>query len=98
MAALWWHEYERHVSEALSGLGELKTVIGDELTSHGFTDVRVNDVEVAGGKADCWISIAHFHISGRAYWEIVMGSADASDTAESTVLRVAKIIENLKFL
>jgi len=98
MAALWWHSEIRILSEALTSLAELKDVISVRLSQQGFTDVRVNDLEVAGGKNNCWVSIAHFHISGRRYWEVVMGSGDSADTTRKTVDKVVKLLEALTFL
>jgi hypothetical protein len=98
MAALWWHSEVRQVSEALSGIGELKRVISGSLGQRGFTDVRVNDLEVAGGKNACWVSIAHFHIADRQYWEVVMGTGDNSDTTRATVDEVVALLRGLRFL
>ncbi len=98
MAALWWHSEIRVLSEALTSLGELKDVIKVRLGEMGFKDVRVNDLEVAGGKNNVWVSIAHFHISGRKYWEVVMGSGDSGDTTRKTVDKVVKMLEGLLFL
>jgi hypothetical protein len=97
MAFLWWHGQRRHVSEALSGIGELKDVAANSLKERGFTDVRTNDLEVAGGKAGTWVSIGHFPISGRDYWEVIMGSGD-SDSTRTTVDEAAQILAGLRFL
>ncbi len=98
MAALWWHSEVRHVSEALSGVGELKSVIAGRLGQIGFANVHSDNLEVAGGKNGCWISIAHFHIAERQYWEVVMGSGDNVDTTRGTVNEVVAMLESLRFL
>ena len=97
MAFLWWHSQRRHVSEALSGIGELKNVAANALEERGFTNVRTNDLEVAGGKAGTGVSIGHFPISGRDYWEVIMGSGD-SDSTRATVDEAAQILAGLRFL
>jgi hypothetical protein len=85
------------VSEALSGIGELKGVVADTLKERGFTDVRTNDLEVAGGKAGTWVSIGHFPVSGRDYWEVIMGSGDSNST-KATVDEAVQILAGLRFL
>ena len=50
MASLWWNSEIRDVSVALSGIGELKSVISNALNGKGFSDVHVNNLEVAGEK------------------------------------------------
>ena len=53
--------------------------------------------QVAGGKAGTWVSIGHFPIAGRDYWEVVMGSGD-SDTTRATVEEASAILNGLVFL
>jgi hypothetical protein len=98
MATLWWHSGVRNVSEALSGLGELKSIISDKLKELGFSDVRVNGLEVAGGRDGCWLSIGHFHIVDRQYWEIVMCSGDTVEKTRGLVDEVVAMLEALRFL
>ena len=86
MAALFWNSEVRTLSEATANIGELKRVIENELQQNGFLDVRRNTLEVAGGKNSVWLSIAHFHIEGRRFWEVVMASGDFFDvTAKHTL-------------
>lgn len=99
MAALWWNSEVRHLSEALGNLGELKNVAKNELATRlHFTDVRSNELEVAGGKNGCWVSIAHFHIADRQFWEVVMCSGDAAETARTTTQEVVTMLRGLRFL
>lgn len=98
MSALWWNSRIRNVSEATSGIGELKYVISNSLREHGFNDVQVNDLEVAGGKNNCWLSIGHFQNSDRSYWEVVMCSGDTVETTRSTVEEVVTLLQGLHFL
>lgn len=98
MAALFWHSEVRHVSEASSGLGELKFAISNTLKDDEFFDVRVNNLEVAGGKNGCWVSIGHFHIADRQYWEIAMVSGDTVEVAKGIVDEVAAQLHGLRFL
>ncbi|HDX9637549.1 hypothetical protein [Bacillus thuringiensis] len=86
------------VSSALSGIGEYKGVLRTTLGQKGFSDVRSNDMEVAGGKNGCWVSIGHFHITDWTYWEIVMCGGDSPEITNATVNEVVTIIKNLRFL
>src|SRR5690606_21907183 len=76
MSALYWRSEVRVLREALANIGELKPVVSVEVGRDGFADVRHNQLEVAGGKNGCWISIAHFHIGDARFWEVVMGGGD----------------------
>ena len=98
MAALWWNSEIRNVSEALSGIGELKFVISNSLKGMGFSDVRSNNLEVAGGKNNTWVSIAHFHVVDRQYWEVVMGSGDNVEMTRGVVNEVVTMLRGLRFL
>ena len=98
MAALWWHSEVRVVSEALAGIGELKFVVSHSLRDKGFSDVRINDLEVAGGKSGCWMSLAHLHIADRRYWEVVMCSGDTAQASKATVDEVVAMLRALRFL
>ena len=98
MASLWWHSDSRHVSEALSGIGELRRVISHSLTQHGFADVRANDLEVAGGKSGCWVSIAHFAVTDRQYWEVVMSAGGDNQTTQQVRDEVVTMLRGLRFL
>jgi len=79
------------------GIGEFKGQAANALQEKGFADVRTNDLEVAGGKAGTWVSIGHFPIAGRDYWEVAMGSGD-SDTPRATVEEASAILNGLVFL
>jgi hypothetical protein len=98
MSALWWNSEVRIVSEALSGIEELKFVISRSLPEKGFSDVRVNDLEVAGGKNNCWLSIGHFHIADRSYWEVVMCAGDTLETTKGVAEEVVALLRELRFL
>jgi hypothetical protein len=98
MAALWWNSEVRIVSEATANIGELKRVIENALQQNGFLDVRRNDLEVAGGKNSCWVSIAHFHIDGPRFWEVVMASGDSVDVTQNTAGEAVGILRGLRFL
>lgn len=98
MSALYWHSEVRVLSEALANIGELKHVVSVELGRDGFADVRHNQLEVAGGKNGCWISIAHFHIGDARFWEVVMGGGDNFDTTKRTVEEVVTMLRGLRFL
>ncbi len=95
MSALWWNAEVREVSDALSGIGEWKFAISSSLRDKGFNDVRVNDLEVAGGKNNCWLSIGHFHIADRSYWEVVMCGGDTVETTKDTAEDVVTLLREL---
>jgi hypothetical protein len=98
MASLWWNSEVRDVSVALSGIGELKSVISNALNGKGFSDVHVNNLEVAGAKNGVWISIGHFHITDRQFWEIVMGSGNTVEQTKEIVDEVVTLLKGLRFL
>lgn len=98
MASLWWNSEVRDVSVALSGIGELKLVISNALKKKDFSDVSLNNLEVAGGKNGVWISIGHFHIADRRFWEIVMGSGDSVEQTKGVVNEVVTLLRDLRFL
>jgi hypothetical protein len=98
MASLWWQSQRRDVSGALAGVGELRFLIFNELQGQGFTGVVTNDLEVAGGKDGCWVSIAHFPIADRAFWEVVMVSGDTVEATRSIADSVAATLRNMHFL
>lgn len=98
MASLWWNSEVRDVSVALSGIGELKLVVSNALKEKGFSDVHINNLEVAGAKNGVWISIGHFHIADRRFWEIVMGSGDTGEQTKGIVNEVVTLLRGLRFL
>lgn len=95
---LWWNSEIRHLSEALANIGELKFVISNELKKMGFSDVGISRLDVAGNKAGCRVSIAHFYKTGREFWEVVMCVCKDTETAQRTVQEVVTMLHNLKFL
>lgn len=97
-ASLWWQSEKRHVSKALTGIGEFKLIIERSLELKGFNNVTVNSLEVAGGKNGCWLSIGHFIISDRLYWEVVMCSSNDMNQAKLLVEDVATTLNNLPSL
>jgi hypothetical protein len=98
MAALFWHSEVRMLSEATANIGELKRVIQHSLGQKGFANTRVNNLEVAGGKNESWVSIAHFHIADRRFWEVVMCSGTTTDKAKATVDEAVAMLRGLRFL
>src|SRR5262245_17547965 len=92
MASLWWSFRGRHLP-AGTGIGEWKVAIKGAFERDGFSDVRLTDLEVAGGKDGCWVSVAHFRVAEREFWEVVMAAGDqaARAVAEHTVDTIAAI-------
>ncbi|MEY8351326.1 hypothetical protein AALF16_24270 [Bacillus cereus] len=97
-AALRWSSEIRHLSQALGSIRELKLVISNELKKMGFLNVSITESEVSGEKDKCWVSIAHFFISGREFREIVMCSSTNDTQAKMIVNKVVTMIRGLKFL
>lgn len=98
MASLYWHSEVRFLSEALAHIGELKHVASVELGRIGFTNIQHNELEVAGGKGACWLSIAHFHIADRRFWEVVMASGDDFNQTKAAVDEAVAMLRGLRFL
>lgn len=98
MAALYWNCEVRVLGKAEAGIGEVKGVIEVKLQEDGFSDVRLNNLEVAGGKNGVWLSIAHFRIEDSRYWEVVMASGNSFDVAKNTVGEVVEMLHHLMFL
>jgi len=82
MSALFWNSSRRTLVEGNPNpLGDLKVVIGGTLTQLGFTDIRRNELEVAGNRNGSVLSIAHFPTGPLQWFEVVMsGGADANAT------------------
>jgi hypothetical protein len=71
MVALFWHNHQRTVGPT-SNLGDVKSAIEDVLRQLHFTDIRHNQLEVAGNKNGCVLSIGHFRFGERDFWEVTM--------------------------
>jgi hypothetical protein len=97
MAALFWNSEVRTLTPGTGHIGALKIVIENVLKEKGFLDVRRNDLEVAGGKNGVWLSIAHFHIDGPRFWEVVMASGDDLDITKNIINEVVNKLRSLVF-
>lgn len=84
MAALWWHSSQRQLAEG-QPIASFNQFQANILNQHGFADTHGNELECAGGKNGCWLSVGHFPIGNSLYWEVVMASGDDAATAEATV-------------
>jgi hypothetical protein len=98
MAALFWNSAVRVLPEPIENIGVWRSVIDDGLRRHGFANVRHTNLEVAGGKGGSWVSVAHFHIADRRFWEVVMGSGDSTEGTKDTVAEVVRIIHGIHTL
>lgn len=94
MAALWWHSSQRQLDNG-QPIGSFNQFVANALSQHGFVNTRGNDQEAAGGKNGCWVSVGHFQIGGPRYWEIVMGSADNDQAAQSTVNEAVSVLQGI---
>jgi hypothetical protein len=97
MSALFWNSEVRVIGEGTT-IGDVKVAIRDELSQRGFQDVRVNSLEVAGGKNGVWLSIAHLRIEPTRFWEVVIGSGDSFDITKSTVGEIAEELRRFQFV
>lgn len=97
MAALYWHSEVRTLTPNVN-IGSLKIVIENDLRQNwGFSEVRRSELDVTGVKNSVFVSIAHFHIDGPRFWEVVMGSGDNFDVTKNTVGELADKLRGLVF-
>jgi hypothetical protein len=94
MAALWWHSSKRQLANG-QPIAAFNQFLANIMNNHGFQNTHGNELEAAGGKNNCWVSVGHFNISGALYWEIVMGSAEDAQTAEATVNEVVSAFQGI---
>ena len=92
MASLFWNSEVRELPESIENVVIWRTVVEGGLRRLGFANVRRSNLDVAGGKGGCWVSVAHFHIAGRRFWEVVMCGGDAADATKNTVAEVVDMI------
>ena len=98
MAALFWNSEVRTLTPGTANISNLKIVIENDLRQNwGFSDVRRSELDVSGGKNGVFVSIAHFHIDGPRFWEVVMASGDNFDVTKNTVGEVADKLRRLVF-
>jgi hypothetical protein len=97
MSALFWNNSTRDLVEGNpSPLSDLKIVIAAKLQEHGFTDIRRNDLEVAGNKNGCVLSIGHFSRGTPfAFWEVTMCAGPDGPTTQGTRDEAVKVLEDL---
>jgi len=97
MAALFWNSDRRDLTESTGSIGALRIVIENAIKGIGFAEVRRSDLDVSGGKNGVFVSIAHFPIGGRSFFEVVMASGDAEAVTRSTRDEVVTKLRNLTF-
>lgn len=96
MASLYWSSRVLKTSSGSSSILSHRGSLHGTLIIHGYQNVRINDLEIAGEnkERDCYFSIAHFLISqvpphigssGR-YWEIVMCACDGNDVNKARMV------------
>ena len=96
MSALFWNNQRRIVGENVPNpLSDLKVVIAGELQKLGFTDIRRNDLEVAGNKNGCVLSIGHFRAAPGEFWEVVMCGGTDGPTTQGTVNETVAMLAKL---
>ena len=99
MSALFWNNQRRTVGgeNGPNSLSDLKIVIAGKLKQQGFTDIRRNDLEVAGNKNGCVLSIGHFRAAPGEFWEVVMCGGTDGPTTQRTVNETVAMLAGLKF-
>ena len=99
MAALVFDEHSFTLSQALANIGELKGVVADTLTKHGFTGVVTTSTEVAGNRpGGVRLSVSYLPIANRQFWQATFAAGDTAAGAQQAVSDVVAAINNLKFL
>lgn len=96
MAFLWWNSSVRELTPGTANIGELKRVIENSLKEMGFSDVARSELDVAGNKTGIRVSIGHFHIADRRFWELVMAAGD-NEQAKATNDEVVQMLQDLVF-
>ena len=79
MAFLWWNADRRELTKGVGNIGALKTVIENELRSLGYADVARSDLDVSANGPGARVSVAHFHIADRLFWEVVITAGDSAE-------------------
>jgi len=96
MASLYWFSRVLRTSSFDKSIASHRGSLHGTLIMHGYENMRINDMEIAGGKEGCWISIGHFFISqvpphigsSGQYWEIVMCACDGNDLNKARTIAV----------
>ena len=83
MAALFWNNQQRTVGPT-SSLGDVKSAIASVLGELRFSDIRHSQLEVAGNKNGCVLSIGHFRFGARDWWEVTMCGGPDGPTTQAT--------------
>jgi len=97
MAALFWDNHRRDITEGVGNIGALRIVIENTLKEMGFSDVRRSDFDVFGSKPGVVVSVAHFPIGGRSFFEVVMAAGDSGDLTKNTRDGVVNKLRSLVF-
>jgi hypothetical protein len=98
MAALYWHNEVRSLSPETQIHNLMSCNELDLRQKWGFSNVRRSELDVSGGKNSVFVSIAHFHIDGPSFWEVVMASADNGDVTKNTVGEVVDKLHHLHLI
>jgi hypothetical protein len=96
MSGLFWNSSVRTVTDS-TPIGQVKRAIGDRLVHAGYSDVRVDDAEVAGGKGNSWVSVADFPLGGARFQEVVMASGNTGEEARRASQEAVELIRGLRF-
>lgn len=94
MAALFWNSSRRQLSNG-QPIASFNQYLANQLKRHGFADTRGNELEAAGAKNGCWVSVGHFPIGGSQYWEVVMASGSDGPTTQAVVNEVASLFRGI---
>ena len=94
MASLFWNSHRRDTDE----IGQVKAAIERALSEIGFSEVGRGDLEVFGVRGGVVVSIAHFPIGGRSFFEVVMASGDSGDVTKNTRDEVVNKVRSIQFI
>ena len=97
MSALFWNNHQRRVGPGFS-IGDVKNGVADVLRQLRFTDIRHTELEVAGNRDGCVLSVGHFRSGERDFWEVtICGGSDGAITQRTRDEVVKKLID-MRFL
>jgi hypothetical protein len=99
VSALFWNSSRRSLVEGNPNpLSDLKVVIAGTLTQLGFTDIRRNELEVAGNRNGSVLSIAHFPTGPNQWFEVVMSGGADFDATKQNLDEVVTALHNIHLI
>lgn len=81
---MFFQDQQLGLSEGLSGIGELKTLVANLMRANGFTAVVVTAAEVAGNRGAVRVTVLHLPVTDTRYWQVVIAAGDTVQETQST--------------